>query len=103
MSRALIDLAFVLLLPFLKLERTLSEVQKGRKFAMIKFYNLVMDSRHNPLSNIPDTNTRHLVMQVLAWMGCNIQHVDGLNLGLWNKCGSSRNLTCWNICDSRCV
>lgn len=70
MSRTLIDLAFVLLLPLLKLKRTLSDVQKGRKFAMIKFYNLVMDSRHNPLSNIPDTNTRHLVMQVLAWMWC---------------------------------
>ena len=70
MSRTLIDLAFVLLLPLLKLERTLSDVQKGRKFAMIKFYNLVMDSRHNPLSNIPDTNTRHLAMQVLAWMWC---------------------------------
>jgi hypothetical protein len=37
---------------------------------MIKLYNLVMDSRHNPLSHIPDTNTRHLVMQVLAWMWC---------------------------------
>jgi hypothetical protein len=29
-----------------------------------------MDSRYNPLSNIPDTNTRHLVMQILAWMWC---------------------------------
>ena len=29
-----------------------------------------MDSRHNPLSYIPDTNTRHMVMQVLAWMWC---------------------------------
>ena len=29
-----------------------------------------MDSRHNPLSHVPDTNTRHLVMQVLAWMWC---------------------------------
>ena len=37
---------------------------------MIKLYNLVMDSRHNPLSHVPDTNTRHLVMQVLAWMWC---------------------------------
>ena len=37
---------------------------------MIKFYHLVMDSRRNPLSHIPDTNTRHLVMQVLAWMWC---------------------------------
>lgn len=37
---------------------------------MIKLYNLIMDSRYNPLSHIPDTNTRHMVMQVLAWMWC---------------------------------
>jgi len=29
-----------------------------------------MDSKRNPLSYIPDTNTRHLVMQLLAWMWC---------------------------------
>ena len=29
-----------------------------------------MNSEHNPLRNIPDTNTRHLVMQLLAWMWC---------------------------------
>ena len=37
---------------------------------MNRVYQLVMDSRHNPLSYIPDTNTRHMVMQVLAWMWC---------------------------------
>ena len=37
---------------------------------MIKLYNLIMDSKHNPLSYIPDTNTRHMVMQILAWMWC---------------------------------
>jgi len=37
---------------------------------VIKLYNLIMDSKHNPLSYIPDTNTRHLVMQLLAWMWC---------------------------------
>ena len=37
---------------------------------MIKLYKLVMDSRHTPLTNIPDTNTRHLIMQILAWMWC---------------------------------
>lgn len=37
---------------------------------MIKLYNLIMDSKRNPLSHIPDTNTRHLVMQLLAWMWC---------------------------------
>jgi len=30
----------------------------------------VMDADKNPLRHIPDTNTRHLVMQVLAWMWC---------------------------------
>ena len=29
-----------------------------------------MDSAKNPLSNIPDVNTRHMIMQVLAWMWC---------------------------------
>ena len=29
-----------------------------------------MDDRRNPLSHIPDINTRHMVIQVLAWMWC---------------------------------
>ena len=33
-------------------------------------YKLIMDSKHNPLRNIPDMNTRHMIMQVLAWMWC---------------------------------
>lgn len=33
-------------------------------------WDSVMDSRYNPLSNIPDINTRHLVMQILAWIWC---------------------------------
>ena len=37
---------------------------------MIRVYKLIMDSRYNPLSHIPDNNTRHMVMQVLAWMWC---------------------------------
>lgn len=37
---------------------------------MINAYNLIMDSRYNPLRYIPDNNTRHMVMQVLAWMWC---------------------------------
>ena len=37
---------------------------------MIRVYKLIMDSKHNPLSRIPDNNTRHMVMQVLAWMWC---------------------------------
>ena len=30
----------------------------------------VMNHDRNPLKNIPDTNTRHMIMQVLAWMWC---------------------------------
>ena len=70
MSLTFINFMFALLIPFLKAERILSDYQNGRKIALIKLYHLVMDSRHNPLSHIPDTNTRHLVMQVLAWMWC---------------------------------
>ena len=33
-------------------------------------YRLVMDSRYNPLANIQNVTTRHLVMQMLAWMWC---------------------------------
>ena len=70
MYRFLINVAFVALIPLFKIERVLADIQNGRRIAMIKVYNLVMDSRHNPLSYVPDTNTRHLVMQVLAWMWC---------------------------------
>ena len=37
---------------------------------MLTLYKIIMDSRYNPLRHIPDTNTRHMVMQVLAWMWC---------------------------------
>ena len=37
---------------------------------MTNLYKLIMDSKHNPLRNIPDINTRHMIMQVLAWMWC---------------------------------
>lgn len=70
MYRFLINVAFVALTPLFKIERVLADMQNGRRIAMIKVYNLVMDSRHNPLSHVPDANTRHLVMQVLAWMWC---------------------------------
>ena len=33
-------------------------------------WNVVMDHQKNPLSNIPDFSTRHMIMQVLAWMWC---------------------------------
>ena len=37
---------------------------------MSNIWKMVMDWRYNPLSHIPDNNTRHMVMQVLAWMWC---------------------------------
>ena len=37
---------------------------------MTRLYRLVMDSTVNPQSNITDLNTRHMIMQVLAWMWC---------------------------------
>ena len=33
-------------------------------------WNGVMNSNVNPLRHIPDLNTRHMVLQVLAWMWC---------------------------------
>ena len=33
-------------------------------------WNSVMDMDQNPLKNIPDIQTRHLIMQILAWMWC---------------------------------
>ena len=35
-------------------------------------WNSVMDLDHNPLSKIPDFSTRHMIMQVLAWMWCTV-------------------------------
>ena len=31
-------------------------------------WNVVMDHKKNPLSNIKDISVRHMIMQVLAWM-----------------------------------
>ena len=33
-------------------------------------WNSVMDYEKNPLRAIPDFSTRHMIMQVLAWMWC---------------------------------
>ena len=37
---------------------------------IVDCWNVVMDHSMNPLSNIPDFSTRHMIMQVLAWMWC---------------------------------
>lgn len=49
-------------------------------------WNMVMDHRLNPLRNIPDLNTRHMVMQVLAWMWC---IVFAIIVGSWTAFGIS--------------
>ena len=33
-------------------------------------WNGIMNADVNPLKHIPDINTRHIVLQVLAWMWC---------------------------------
>ena len=33
-------------------------------------YELIMDSKYNLSANIQDVTTRHLVMQMLAWLWC---------------------------------
>ena len=37
---------------------------------IVTAWNSVMDHNINPLRNIPDLQTRHVVMQILAWMWC---------------------------------
>ncbi|MBK55930.1 MAG: hypothetical protein CMC84_01195 [Flavobacteriaceae bacterium] len=40
-----------------------------RKF-VYECWNGVMNADVNPLKKIPHTNTRHMILQVLAWMWC---------------------------------
>ena len=49
-------------------------------------WNSVMDHEKNPLSKIPDFNTRHMIMQVLAWMWC---ITFSLIVGSWTVFGVS--------------
>lgn len=37
---------------------------------IVNTWNVVMDHNMNPLRHIDDLQTRHVVMQVLAWMWC---------------------------------
>ena len=37
---------------------------------ILNSWNVVMDDTRNPLRNIPNTATRHMIMQILAWMWC---------------------------------
>jgi hypothetical protein len=40
------------------------------KKTIVDNWNFIMNHNKNPLKNIPDTNTRHMIMQILAWMWC---------------------------------
>ena len=53
---------------------------------IVNSWNAVMDDKRNPLSNIPDLQVRHLVMQVLAWMWC---IVFAFIVGSWTAFGVS--------------
>ena len=33
-------------------------------------WHSVMDAEKSPLKNIPDISTRHMILQLLAWMWC---------------------------------
>ena len=46
----------------------------------------IMDAEHNPLRHIPDTSTRHLILQILAWMWCII---FASAIGSWHFLGLS--------------
>ena len=49
-------------------------------------WNGVMDADRSPLRHIPDTNTRHLILQVLAWMWC---ITFAMIVGSWTAFGIS--------------
>ena len=48
---------------------TMEKVIDMREF-IYDSWNSVMNMEKNPLRHIPDLNTRHMVLQVLAWMWC---------------------------------
>ena len=37
---------------------------------IVNAWNAIMDHNKNPLRHIDDMQTRHIVMQILAWMWC---------------------------------
>ena len=49
-------------------------------------WSSVMNHNKNPLRHIPNTATRHMIMQVLAWMWC---IVFGMIFGSWYIVGIS--------------
>ena len=51
------------------LRLTMKKVIDMREF-IYDSWNGVMDMDRNPLRHIPDLSTRHMVLQILAWMWC---------------------------------
>ncbi len=49
-------------------------------------WNSVMNYEKNPLRHIPDLNTRHMIMQVLAWVWC---IAFAMMVGSWTVFGIS--------------
>ena len=45
-------------------------MEKSMRQFIYDSWNGVMNADKNPLRHIPDTNVRHMVLQVLAWMWC---------------------------------
>ena len=53
---------------------------------IVNSWNVVMDHEKNPLSHIPDFSTRHMVMQVLAWMWVSVFTIAS---GTWAYAGAN--------------
>ena len=62
------------------------EKVKSMKEFVYNSWTAVMDDSRNPLSKIPDLQTRHLIMQVLAWMWC---ITFAMMVGSWTVFGIS--------------
>ena len=54
--------------------------------SIVNMWNAVMNHEINPLKHIDDLQTRHVVMQFLAWMWCII---FSMSLGSWTIFGVS--------------
>ena len=62
------------------------EKVKDMREMIVDSWNSVMNAEMNPLRHIPDLNTRHMVLQVLAWMWC---LVFAFIVGSWTAFGVS--------------
>ena len=60
-------------------------------------YKLIMDSRYNPLVNIQKVATRHLVMQMLAWMWCTSSQCGWVQCYYLVSAQLLFNFDCWGV------